>query len=297
MAYVQAITKAVALAGTVGEGVKYLIDHADDIRRGMDKARGMLQSAKKLVETAETVVDIDSIREAVAREDADGGAPASEADLAPAPRRRPNPLKKVREAADAVASFRDERVSDVNRWKLERAALKAVHDAKRTVLEHANIRVPLTKLVEQLNSEDDAVRIANMGILDAPGCFAIATYGKLDRVTDPTDYRGVFVGRATCVGDGIAAAIVPTGNADVYADIKYRQNVWVYVFSCVEEMLAEKHEALASLLEANESYGVAAYRSEAEGGVDAEAPAQARPQVVIEVGGSPDLGHAETSSD
>ena len=232
----------------------------------------------------------------MAREDADGGAPASEADLAPAPRRRPNPLKKVREAADAVASFRDERVSDVNRWKLERAALKAVQGGSLQ-FEADGQSYMLTKLVEQLNSEDDAVRIANMGILDAPGCFAIATYGKLDRVTDPTDYRGVFVGRATCVGDGIAAAIVPTGNADVYADIKYRQNVWVYVFSCVEEMLAEKHEALASLLEADESYGVAAYRSEAEGGVDAEAPAQARPQVVIEVGGSPDLGHAETSSD
>lgn len=295
MGYVQAITKAVALAGTVGEGVKYLIDHADDIRRGMDKALGMLQSAKQLVEAAGAIVDIDAIKETVAREEAEGDVALAEADQAPAARRRrTNPLK---EAAGAVAAFRDDRVSDVNRWKLERAALKAVHDAKRTVLENANIRVPLTKLVEQLNSEDEAIRVANMGILDAPGCFAIATYGKLDRVGDPTDYRGVFVGRATCVGDGIAATIVPSGNADVYADIKYRQNVWVYVFSCVEEKLAEKHEALASLLEANESYGVAAYHSGVEGGVEVEASAQTRPQVVIEVGNGPDSGRSEASSD
>lgn len=285
MTYVQAITKAVALAGTFGEGVKYLLDHADDIRRGMDKAREMLQSAKKLVDAANAVVDVDAARESVPRDGvgADGQADGGH-DLA-TPRHRTNPLKG---AADAVVAFKDDRVSDVSRWRLEREALKAVHDAKRTVLEHANIKVPLTKLVEQLNSEDEAVRIANMGVLDAPGCFAIATYGKLDRVSDPTDYRGVFVGRATCVGDGIAAAIVPSGNADVYADIKYRQNVWVYVFTCVEDMLAEKHEALASLLEADESYGTACYRSVAEGEVEPEGASRPKPQVELEVGAAPE---------
>jgi len=106
----------------------------------------------------------------------------------------------------------------------------------------------------QLNSEDDAVRLANLGVLDSSGCFVIATYGKFDRGGDPTDYRGIFVGKAECVGDGIAQTIAPSGNADVYADIKYKQNVWVYVFTSVPEKLDEKYEALVELLEARDSY-------------------------------------------
>ncbi|MDO5709595.1 MAG: hypothetical protein Q4G41_05705, partial [Coriobacteriales bacterium] len=57
-----------------------------------------------------------------------------------------------------------------------------------------------------------------------------------------------------CVGEGIARTILPTGNSDVYADLKYKQNVWVYVFSCVPDKLDEKYEALVQLLEARESY-------------------------------------------
>lgn len=56
------------------------------------------------------------------------------------------------------------------------------------------------------------------------------------------------------VGEGIARTVAPTGNADVYADIKYRQNLMVYVFTCPAEKLDEKHEALVQLFAAGESY-------------------------------------------
>jgi len=267
MGYVEAITAAVEIAGLVGGGVKYLFEHADDIKRNMDNLVAMLKSAKTLLDTAGDVVNVDALRQDPATEALDVEVTSVADDAEPLPEAKKNAgWGFVRSAVDKAVAFKDDRLSDIDKWKLQQALRKQVHDAKKTVLNGANIKMPLTKLVEQLNSDDEAVRLANMGVLDASGCFAIAKYGKFDRGGDPTDYQGIYVGKALCVGDGIAQVIVPSGNADVYADIKYKQNVWVYVFTCVPDMLDEKYEALVNLLEAAQSYNAGEeHDSQAEG--------------------------------
>ena len=110
------------------------------------------------------------------------------------------------------------------------------------------------QLAEQLASDKESGPIVGLGVLDLPGCFAMARYGKIELIKDPTSYTGIYVGKDACVGEGIARTIAPTGNADVYADIKYKQNVWVYVFTCPTDKLDEKYDALVQLFAAGESY-------------------------------------------
>ena len=262
MNYVKAISDALELAGYAASGIKYLVDHSGDITKKLTELAKMLNSAKKLMDTAADVVPIDNLLDKAEEEGVGtwGGVdtanttePAARPEVAvhvPKPK-TPAFLKA---AADRVAEFADEQKAGFERRKLEAEMLKAVHDSKQKVLEGATMRLPMTKLVEQLASDDEAIRIANLGVLDASGCFAIARYGKLDFGKDLTDYTGIYVGKDACVGEGIARTILPTGNSDVYADLKYKQNVWVYVFSCVPDKLDEKYEALVQLLEARESY-------------------------------------------
>ena len=122
------------------------------------------------------------------------------------------------------------------------------------LLVEGDIVLSMKQLTEQLDAPGEGDGIANLGVLDLPGCFAIARYGKLELAKDPTSFTGIYVGKAACVGEGIARTIAPTGNADVYADIQYKQNVVVDVFTWPADKIDEKHEALVQLFAAGESY-------------------------------------------
>ena len=125
----------------------------------------------------------------------------------------------IKRAKERVVDFPDEKKSGMERRKLEQEMLKAVHDSRKKVLEGATIVLSMKQLAEQLDAPGGGDGIANLGVLDLPGCFAIARYGKLELAKDPTSFTGIYVGKAACVGEGIARTIAPTGNADVYADI------------------------------------------------------------------------------
>lgn len=265
MNYAKAITAAVELAARAAEGVKYMVDHPDDVKKALDKLTVILVAAKKLVDTAGDLVPIDALihraqAEGVAGDEALGGE--GELAIPPKPAIAVPPVLKA--AVDKAVGFRDEKMADLERARLEQEMVKAVRNARRQVLENASMRIPLSKLAEKLSSEDEATVIANMGILDASGCFAIARYGKLGSGKDYAGYSGIYVGKGLCVGDAIAEAIAPTGNADVYADIKYKQNLVVFVFSCMQDKLDEKYDALVELLGAGESYNRYSVGGEAE---------------------------------
>ena len=73
---------------------------------------------------------------------------------------------------------------------------------------------------------------------------------------DLTDYHGVYVGKDEVVGDGIAWAISRAGCPDIYADIKYKQNVVIYIFSCPADELKYRQNALIEVLGALDSYNM-----------------------------------------
>ena len=54
--------------------------------------------------------------------------------------------------------------------------------------------------------------------------------------------------------EGVEAAISKAGNSDVYADVKFKQNVHVYVYNCMPEQLDERYENLLRTFAGDESY-------------------------------------------
>ena len=64
----------------------------------------------------------------------------------------------------------------------------------------------------------------------------------------------IYVGMSARAGEGILECCSRQGCADVYADIKYKQNVQIFIFSCGEDELEGLQEELIQELGANESY-------------------------------------------
>ena len=69
----------------------------------------------------------------------------------------------------------------------------------------------------------------------------------------PWDLR--FVGKATNVAAGVSKAISRNGDPDVYADVKYKQNVHVYVYNCADERVDERYAALLQVFSDERLYG------------------------------------------
>ncbi len=253
MGYLEAIATAVEAAGLAASGIKYLVDNSEDIAKSLKSLAKMLDAAKGLMDKAVDIVPIDEL---LHQAEAGGEALPEAEGVEPVAGNKPQakvPAFLVK-ARERVVDFADVQKAGFERKRLEQEMLKAVHDSRKKVLENATISLSMKQLAEQLAAASERDVISSLGVLDLPGCFAIARYGKIELMKDPVAFTGIYVGIDACVGEGIARTIAPTGNADVYADIKYKQNVMVYVFTCPVERLEEKYEALVRLFAAGESY-------------------------------------------
>lgn len=92
------------------------------------------------------------------------------------------------------------------------------------------------------------------GYLAYPGCYVVLTFGKGVKQDDYGKFRDVFVGASSNMGAAIRADFVGLGDPDVYADVKYKQDVRVLVFPCAEENLERLCQSLIVALDADMSY-------------------------------------------
>lgn len=230
MSFVTAIPTAIKVAGMLSEGYKFVQEHPDEIKYAIDEASKALSAAQGLVGNAKDLVKADEAFEK-----------ARTAALV---------------AANAVTGKKSETPEEEAARKAEHEAHKALLRTRQAVLEAADSKSSVAKLGDRLTSKDDAVVAKTLKLLDESGCFVIATYHKLDIDTDLTDYTGVYVGKSECVGDGLARAISRGGNPDVYADIKFKQNVVVYIFGCDPQDLDDTYDALVKVMGAKESYNM-----------------------------------------
>ena len=142
--------------------------------------------------------------------------------------------------------------------KSEKLAAKELEmlrrEAKQSLLSHASSSMTYKAFVKQRNESAAVAEALGTGLFNVPACFVIATYPKFDFDNDLTDYVGVYVGSGLNAGEAIEQACSRAGNVDVYADVKFNQNVTVYLYSCTAEDLDRKQEAIIALLEAEESY-------------------------------------------
>lgn len=234
MGFVQAIPVAIKVATTLTDGYRYVRDHPDEVRQAIDDVSRAAAAAKRFAGDARDHLGVDDT-------------------IARAKRTAENARLKATSAASAL---RGKPQVDPEVLKAEQEAAKAIAKIRQALLESADLRTTIPRLVERLDSTDPAELAESMRILDAPACFALATYPKFDLDKDLTDYHGVYVGKAEVAGDGIATAISRAGNPDVYADIKYKQNVVIFVFNCPLEELDQHYEALVEALGADNSYNM-----------------------------------------
>ena len=171
---------------------------------------------------------------------------------------------KVADAANEAGKQVESLFASIANWFSTPEEQKKREELRQNILESADKDIYVSDLLKQLEKRRQAeaqphpaakLFLKDAGPLNAkPGCFVFATYRTLDFDKDLYDYTAIFVGKAENVADGVMAAMSRTGNADVYADVKFRQNVRLYVFYCEAEELDERCETLIDALGARESY-------------------------------------------
>ena len=140
-----------------------------------------------------------------------------------------------------LGDARDGIVKDLAEARSEKELRNAIRDARQSVLENATTTMTVSEYwkVKEKSSESPVSRIS-----DLPGCFAFATYRKRDIDKDLTDYTGIYIGHAENAAQGVALAMSKEGDADVYADVKFKQNVRIFVYNCMPEDIDERYRSL-----------------------------------------------------
>ena len=226
--------------------LKFAMKGSKDVEVLIEAAALVVATASKLMKEAKPIldsIDTDAVAEKLKIA---GRAAAESADKAKA---------AAGEASDEVLSklavVRDGVVEDLASAKDEKELKKAIKQARQSVLENATTKIT----VAELRKANEKSGEAGIGpISDMPGCFVIATYKKMDFDKDLTDYTGIFVGRAENAAEGVEAAMSKKGNPDVYADVKFKQNVHVYVYNCLPDRMDERYEGLLQTFAGDESY-------------------------------------------
>lgn len=220
-------TDAVDKIKRAGEAISALVSL-------MAVAEPLIKVAEPLIKPAADAFDADAAKNAivdaarVAREAADKAKVA----IGDAANAAQDVLGKLVEAKDHA-------ISEADRKKAAKALAKAVRDIRQTVLANATVKIAVT---DYLKSKEKAGSFGPINSM--PGCYVIATYKKYDNDRDLTDYVSVFVGKADNASKGVDLAISRDGDPDVYADVKYKQNVHIFVFNCLPEEIEGQYASL-----------------------------------------------------
>ena len=116
----------------------------------------------------------------------------------------------------------------------------------------------VTNLMKYIDKRNEEVGISEVGCFEASGCYAFLRYEA--GVKKATDFADVYVGGSPSMGASIMRHLEGNGNPDVYADVKYHQNVRVLLFPYPQEMLRIKSRQLIDVLGADDSYNARNHR-------------------------------------
>lgn len=134
-----------------------------------------------------------------------------------------------------------------------RAQEKARREARRALLDGAGIRMSVSQFLENWDTQEKLDQ-ASGGYLAYCGCYAIATYPGTVKKDDYGSFRDIYIGSSENMGASIRADIVGLGNVDVYADVKYKQHVYVLLYPCESAKLDVLKTSLITALDADASY-------------------------------------------
>ncbi|MBU5404866.1 hypothetical protein KQI08_02895 [Paraeggerthella hongkongensis] len=152
----------------------------------------------------------------------------------------------VEQAAQGVSDARTEAKGQKEEQRVRRSAVK-------DVLQAAAVKLSSREFLE---SWDKMAGFDPEGVahyLEIPGCYVILRCKHAVRDDDYSSYHGVYVGSSVNLGASIREHLIGLGNPDVYADVKYRQPVYILAFTQAEG-IEENRKGLVDLLGADESY-------------------------------------------
>ena len=173
----------------------------------------------------------------IARSEA-AAQPAAELPIAPVSGGAPEPA--TAEANLATANSKDEKAAKPKK-KQVKAALKA-----------AAVNVSAKKFAKMWTKRDQESGISSVGCFEASGCYAILRYPK--GAKKATQFTDAYVGGSHNMGASVMRQLQGDGNPDVYADMKYGQDLRVLLYPYPEELLRAKSHELIMLFDANRSY-------------------------------------------
>ena len=168
-------------------------------------------------------------------------------------------------APQAEEAFPEEQLQVANDVVAERTPHELVDDAcekahgpsKKDVkraLKAAVVNVSARTFAKKWLNYDDAPGISDTGCYGLPGCYVFLRFSEKNNVKKLHRFDDVYVGGSTDMGASVMRHLEGKGNPDVYADVKYGQNVRVLLFPYPPEQLRAKTQELISLLDANRSY-------------------------------------------
>lgn len=232
-----------AVADVLEDAIKYIpsAGKAGSVRKMAQKAVPSLRKAASAIAAFAPAIDaaVEQAPEA-ARAVGDAATKAGEAVATAATG-----------AAHAVADPVTAALADM---QAERARKEAQKQARKSIIEHAGVSLPLAKFQENYDTHAQLLAGGATGGATFPGCYVVLRIGK-GLVLDMTDYKDVYVGAANDdMWEAVSRELAGDGNPDVYADAKYDAGVEILMYPCPPDQVVRLHDALIVALDADVSY-------------------------------------------
>lgn len=231
------------LGKSLGPAAALLISHADDIAL----------VAKKVAPYAKQAAQSEAAHKTAAT--VKGAAVGAAGAVSAAALGAAHGTRTVAGAAARKVADTSREAAQAHREKADRRrASDEVRTARRVVLQTASVRTSAKEYCKIIESAPANAAVQALGGYNGLGCYAIAVYDGASLRTDVAAFRDVYVSWADDIGAALRLHFSGDGNPDVYADVKYRQNVQIFVYPYPESIAEEKCRALADALGAADSY-------------------------------------------
>lgn len=220
--------------GSTPKAVAKLATHLPKVKAAVDAAPAMLEKASPLIDKVGAVAPDAARKAASAVTSAAGGAGKAVGDA-------------VSAQADAIAqTFRD--AADA------REEERARREARKLIFDSAGVSQSAETFLKNWAAHNVPGKAAPLKYLGYSGCYVTVVTEGVVKESDFGRMKNVFVGQSVDLGAAIYADFIGLGNVDVYADVKYKQHVYVLLYPCAEADMEKLHDSLIVALDADKSY-------------------------------------------
>ena len=126
--------------------------------------------------------------------------------------------------------------------------------ARKALLDGAGNKLIVDQFLQNWDLQVSPVGMLGDGYMAFGGCYAIVTYSSAVKRGDFSNFKDIYIGKSENMGEAIHNDLIGLGNVDVYADVKYKQRVYILLYSCVLNRLDELEASLIAALDADLSY-------------------------------------------